>query len=219
MVDCGLAVGRAGGRVSCQHQFVYDLDGVRVDMPALIKFENPIRLGKLTKILEIRGAGTYFHWTVFAVSAFILAGVAARPGLSLLGLTCYFGVLLIHEAGHLVAAQRKGCRVQSIEIYPFFGITRFETPWARLDHCVIAWGGVIAQGFVFIPLIAWVVTHGYSRFESLDLIFAVLGFFSLGVAIFNLLPFSPLDGAIAWRIFPELLAKRKRNIPRRPIYR
>jgi len=56
MVDCRLAAGGAGGRVNCQ--FVYDLDGVRIDMPALIKFENPIRLGKLTKILEIRGAGT-----------------------------------------------------------------------------------------------------------------------------------------------------------------
>jgi membrane-associated protease RseP (regulator of RpoE activity) len=32
---------------------------------------------------------------------------------------------------------------------------------------------------------------------------AILGFFSMGVAAINLLPFSPLDGATAWAIIPE----------------
>jgi stage IV sporulation protein FB len=188
-------------------------------MPALIKIANPIRFQKLTKVMQIRGVDTYVHWSVFAVVAFILAGVIADPGLSLLGLICYFAVLLIHEAGHLIAAQRKGCRVLSIELYPVFGVTRFETPWSRLDHCAIAWGGVIAQALVFIPLIGWIVTHGYTRVEGLNMIFAILGFFSFAVAIFNLLPFPPLDGAVAWHLLPEILAERRRKIPRKPTYR
>jgi Zn-dependent protease len=188
-------------------------------MPPLLNIANPIRFQKLTKVMQIRGVDTYVHWSVFAVVAFILAGVLAHPGLSLLGLMCYFAVLLLHEAGHLIAAQRRGCLVLSIELYPVCGVTRFEMPWSPRDHCAIAWGGVIAQALVFIPLIGWILTHGYTRVDGINMILAILGFFSFGVAIFNLLPLSPLDGAVAWRLLPEILAERRRKIPRQPRYR
>ena len=188
-------------------------------MPPLIRIWNPIRFQKLTRVMQIRGVDTYVHWTVFAVGAFILAGVVAHPGLTLLGLGCYFVVLLIHEAGHLIAAQSKGCQVLSIELYPICGVTRFETPRSRRDHCVIAWGGVVAQAIIFCPLIGWLLTHGYTRVEGINMIFAILGFFSLGVAIFNLLPFRPLDGATAWRLIPEVFAGRRKKFPPKPSYR
>jgi Zn-dependent protease len=188
-------------------------------VPPLIKISSPIRPGKLTKVMQIRGVDTYIHWSVFAVAAFILAGVGHRPGLTLLGLLSYLAVLLIHESGHLIAAQRKGCRVLSIQLYPVFGVTRFETPWSRLDHCVIAWGGVLAQAVVFIPLIAWVSIFGYTRAEGLNMIFAILGFFSLGIAIINLLPMAPLDGATAWGLLPAILAERRSRVSRKPKYR
>jgi membrane-associated protease RseP (regulator of RpoE activity) len=187
--------------------------------PPLIKFPNPIHIDKLTKVMEIRGVDTYLHWSVFAISAFILTGVISHPGLTILGLGCYYSILLLHEAGHLYFAQRKGCRVLSIEIYPVFGLTTFEAPWSKLDHCVIAWGGVIGQALVFIPLIAWGTIFGYTRFGAVNMIFAILGFFSLVIAIFNLLPIERLDGWIAWQILPELWAERKRKIPRKPMYR
>ena len=178
-------------------------------MPALFQFANPIRLDTRTKIGKIRGVDTYVHWTVFVVAAVILAGVLRRPGLTLLGLVAYWGVLLIHETGHLIAAQRLGCEVFSIDLYPIFGVTRFGTPWSRLDHCKIAWAGVLAQAVVALPLIAWVAVFGNTRYETLNMIFVILGFFSVGVAIFNLIPAPPLDGATAWGIFPALLAERR----------
>jgi membrane-associated protease RseP (regulator of RpoE activity) len=185
----------------------------------LIKLSNPIRFGKLTNVMQIRGVDTYVHWSVFAVAAFILAGVVRQPGRTLLGLVLYLAVLLIHESGHLIAAPRKGCRVQSIQLYPIFGITRFETPWSRLDHCIIAWGGVLAQAVVFIPLVAWVAVFGYLQAVGIAMIFAILGFFSLGVAVFNLVPVPPLDGSIAWGIVPALLGERRSRISRKPTYR
>jgi Zn-dependent protease len=178
-------------------------------MAPLFKFTNPIRFDKRTKIGQVRGVDTYVHWTVFLVAAVILAGVLRRPGLTLLGLTAYWGVLLIHETGHLIAAQRLGCTVFSIELYPIFGVTRFGTPWSRVDHCKIAWAGVLAQAVVAVPLVAWVAAFGYTRFEALNMLFVILGFFSLGVAVFNLIPTPPLDGATAWGIFPALLAQRR----------
>lgn len=178
-------------------------------MPPPFKFANPIRFDKRTKIGQIRGVDTYVHWTVFLVAAIILAGVLHRPGFTLLGLAAYWGVLIIHETGHLIAAQKLGCQVFSIEIYPIFGITRFGTPWSRLDHCVIAWAGVLAQAIVALPLVTWVAVFGYTRFEAVNMLFAILGFFSLGVAAFNLLPKAPLDGATAWGIFSAFLARRR----------
>jgi membrane-associated protease RseP (regulator of RpoE activity) len=178
-------------------------------MPPLFKFDNPIRLEKLTKIGKLRGVDLYVHWTVFLVAAVILAGVLRNPLPSLLGLAAYWGVLLVHEAGHLIAAQRLGCTVFSIELYPVFGVTRFATPWSRFDHCVISWAGVIAQVVIAVPLVAWVAVFGYTRFEVVNMLFAILGFFSLGVAALNLLPTRPLDGAVAWGIFSAFVERKR----------
>lgn len=177
--------------------------------PPVVRFITPIRIDKLTRVVQIRGVDTYIHWTVFVVAALMLANVGNRPWLTLTGLASYLSVLLIHEIGHLIAAQRLGCRVNSIKLYPVFGVTCFEIPWTRLDHCVIAWGGVVAQAIVAIPLVLWIWVFGFTRIQSVNAIFAILGYFSLAVALINLLPISPLDGAIAWGLLPALLARRR----------
>jgi Zn-dependent protease len=177
--------------------------------PPVVRFITPIRIEKLTRVVQIRGVDTYVHWSVFVIAALMLANVRSRPWLTLIGLVSYLSVLLIHEIGHLIAAQRLGCRVNSIKLYPVFGITNFEIPWTRLDHCVIAWGGVMAQAMVAIPLVLWVSLFGYTRIQSVNAIFAILGYFSLGVALFNLLPIPPLDGATAWGLLPALRARKR----------
>jgi membrane-associated protease RseP (regulator of RpoE activity) len=177
--------------------------------PPIVRFVNPIRIDKLTKVVQIRGVDTYVHWSVFVVAALMLANVRSRPALTIVGLVSYLSVILIHEIGHLIAAQRLGCKVNFIKLYPVFGITNFEIPWTRLDRCVIAWSGVLAQAVVAIPLVAWVSVFGYSRIDAINAVFAILGFFSLGVAVFNLLPFPPLDGATAWGLLPALLARKR----------
>ena len=171
--------------------------------PKLIEVPLPIQVKKLTEIMRIQGTPVYVHWSVLVIVLLILAGVIRRPVESLLAMTAYLSVLLIHETGHLVAARRMHCFVDEIRLYPIFGITKFQAPWSKFDHCVIAWGGVIAQTVVAAPIIGFVSIFGYSRFEPINAIFAILGFFSLGVALFNLLPVRPLDGSIAWAIVPE----------------
>jgi stage IV sporulation protein FB len=117
-------------------------------------------------------------------------------------------VLLIHESGHMLVAHRMGCEVFSIELYPIFGITRFQTPWSRLDHCKIAWGGVLAQAVVAVPFVIWVAVMGFTRFEAVNAVLALLSFFSLGVALFNLIPVPPLDGSVAWGLIPAVIKRR-----------
>src|SRR5258708_28296118 len=110
--------------------------------------------GKLFEVMEINGVKVYFHWSVLFMGAIIFLGALEEPSLAVVVLACDYGVILTHECGHMIAAQRKRCPVSSIELYPPWGITRFDEPYSRFDHCVIAWGGVAAQALVGVPLIA-----------------------------------------------------------------
>jgi Zn-dependent protease len=47
--------------------------------------------------------------------------------------------------------------------------------------------------------------------------FAILGYFSLCVAAFNLLPVPRLDGAIAWGIIPALIERARMGRRKRPV--
>jgi Zn-dependent protease len=169
--------------------------------------------------MRVKGVDVSVHWSVLVIAALILCSALRRPVMAVVGLTAYLSVLLIHECGHLIVAHQRRCAVFGIELYPIYGITRFETPWSRFDHCVIAWGGVLAQMIVALPLVAWVAIFGYTRFEPVNVVLALLGFFSLGVAVFNLLPFPPLDGITAWGIVPALIQRARARPNSRPGWR
>ncbi len=165
------------------------------------------KLSKLVEVMEINRVKVFFHWSVLLLGAIIMLEALEDPLLAFVVLASYFGVILIHECGHMIAAQRKRCAVWSIELYPLWGITRFDEPYSRIDLCVIVWGGVVAQAIVAVPLVAWVEVFGFTRFQTVNAILAILGFFSLSIAAFNLLPIPPLDGAIAWRLLPALFKR------------
>jgi Zn-dependent protease len=171
--------------------------------------------------MQIKGVNVYVHWSVLLIAAILLLNAVNRPVMVLAGMACWLGILLIHECGHLLVAQRKKCHVFEIEIYPILGVIRYEPPWSRVDHGLIAWGGVAAQAVVAIPCVALILVFGYSRFEIVNEVLVLLGFFSLLIAAFNLLPFPPLDGATAWKLIPALytMARNHRKRPPTPRYR
>jgi Zn-dependent protease len=118
-------------------------------------------------------------------------------------------------------ARHRGCVVWAIEVYPIHGITRYDAPRSELDRCVIAWGGVLAQAAIAIPLVAWVGAFGYTSLEPINAVIALLGFFSLAQAALNLLPIPHLDGSQAWQLFPLLIRRfyaraRRANARRSP---
>jgi stage IV sporulation protein FB len=179
------------------------------------KIKNRIKLKRLTEIMQIRGVRVYAHWSVLLIGSVILLGAIERPAETLAAWTAYFGVILLHECGHMLAAQWKGCEVTAIELYPIHGFVRFREPWSRYDDAVIAWGGVVAQAAVAVPLLIWVGIFGFTRFGAVNVAIGILGYYSLAIAVFNLIPVSPLDGAKAWYLIPELI-KRVRGGQTKP---
>src|SRR5882724_2613887 len=147
------------------------------------------KLNKLIEVTQIRGVKVFVPWSVFLIGALIILGAVEDAPLAFTVLGSYYGVILLHECGHMVAAQRKGCAVWSIELYPLWGITRFGEPYSRYDHCVIAWGGLVAQALVAVPLL---VVFGHTRFQAVNAILAIFGFFSLSTIVLNLFPIRPL---------------------------
>src|SRR5262245_35095400 len=113
---------------------------------------------RLHELMTIRGVKVYAHWSVLLIGAAILVAALEEPGPALGVLLSYYTVILVHECGHLILAQRKGCTVWSVELYPLWGITRFSEPYSRFDHCIIAWGGVAAQAIVGVPIVVWAET-------------------------------------------------------------
>jgi uncharacterized membrane protein YphA (DoxX/SURF4 family) len=70
-----------------------------------------MKLRKLTEIMEISGVRVYAHWSVLLIGTLILFGALERPAETVAAWTFYFGVILIHECGHMIAAHRKGYEV------------------------------------------------------------------------------------------------------------
>ncbi|RME50997.1 MAG: CBS domain-containing protein [Caldilineae bacterium] len=139
-----------------------------------------------------------------------LRGLAFGALLTLL----VFGIVLLHELGHSLAALRFGIAVRDITLLPIGGVARLERmPQKPVQELVVAVAGPLVNvvlALLSIPVL-WHLTGGYplailfagplrANFSGL---FVFLFIINLSLLIFNLIPAFPLDGG---RIFRALLA-------------
>jgi Zn-dependent protease len=172
---------------------------------------------RLLRVARLRGVPVFVHWSVPVLAAVALLGSGRKLPSAIVAILAYLGMLLIHETGHRLVATRRGYTVYAIEVYPIHAVTRTEAARSELDRSLIAWGGVVAQFIAAAPLTACIIVLGYSRFDEVNAALAVLGFMSPGIALLNLIPMRPLDGAAAWHLFPLLWRRRRtRRDPARP---
>lgn len=114
--------------------------------------------------------------------------VAAGYFLELLTL---FGIVLIHELGHMAAAKSFGWRIRSVQLLPFGGVVESEesgTVPAR-EEIIVALAGpaqhvwMIAMAPLFVHMGLWDAVWANYFIEG-----------NLMIGLFNLLPIPPLDG-------------------------
>ena len=175
-----------------------------------------MRFTKYIEIMRIEKVPVYAHWSLLCVTAVVLIGAVQRPAEMLSVCGSYYALILLHECGHLFAARRLGCEVISIRLYPVFGVTHFEEPGSQIDHAMIAWAGVGAQMLIAIPMFVWLKFFGFTKFDVVNVALGMFGYYSVLLAVLNLIPSPPLDGAIAWRIVPAFVRRtRNREMPER----
>jgi stage IV sporulation protein FB len=165
-------------------------------------------------VARVRGVPIFVHWSVPAIALFIAGAGVHILGTAVAVILAYLGMLLIHELGHQLVARAKGCHVLAIELYPLHGLCRFTEPFDAFDDALIAWGGVLAQFVVAIPFAIYATWFGFTSVAPVSVVIAIFGAFSPAIALLNLIPIKPLDGAKAWTLVPILWRRARR--PRRP---
>jgi Zn-dependent protease len=153
---------------------------------------------------RIVGARLHIHWSAL-VAAGILFGMSLRqPVHAVVVVICYFGLILLHEAGHALVAKRLG--YAPIDVYLTFihGLCVYEHPDTIKEDAMVAWGGVLAQVVVAVPVIALAHTTSLGSLPLFPIIVSIFGYLSVAVAVINIAPAKGLDGAIAWRLVPIL---------------
>lgn len=146
--------------------------------------------------------GTYYGVRIkincfFLVLLGLLAFLERLPETLLL-----FGIVTVHELAHVVVARRLGQRVEEIELLPFGGVARVESP-LELNPAVertVAVAGPMAN---FVLLGAGLFFLTYRILSPSWVRFFVEANAALG--LFNLLPALPLDGG---RILRSYLVER-----------
>jgi len=167
------------------------------------------------KHLRIYGAPVYIHKINLAIIAILLIFTLNDPISGPITLFSYLSIILLHEFGHAFFVKKLGYETHTIYLGVVHGLCEYELPHNMKHQAIIAWGGVLAQLFVAIPLIIVSQTTDISRVQGVSQIIAFLGYISAFIAVVNLAPARGFDGETAWKIFPILIKEKFNKKPKR----
>jgi Zn-dependent protease len=150
---------------------------------------------------RVFGAPIYIHWSVIAAIVLILFVYRQDPIIVTIALLSFFSIIFVHEVGHAALANSMGYQVFALRICLIHGVCEYQAPSYEWDEVKVAWGGVLAQ--IWIAAIVFTAASlGARHFAYFGPILVFLGYYSLLVVPYNLLPIQGLDGYTAWRIIP-----------------
>lgn len=152
-----------------------------------------LRIGRLAGI-DLR-----VHWS-FPVGALLFTRARFEPVLWF----SFLVIIVVHELGHAAAVKSSGFSVSGIDVTGLGGQCRWRGRGSDLERAWIAWGGVLAQ--LLLLVVTLIVRAIWGPPQSRAALLASEAFIdiNLWIAALNLVPFAPLDGAEAWRLFGEL---------------
>jgi Zn-dependent protease/predicted transcriptional regulator len=167
------------------------------------------------KVGRIAGIDVQIHVTFLILVAFVVFQHYQPRGdwgdvlAGLLLTAALFGIVVLHELGHALAARRYGIRTRDITLLPIGGVARLERmPEDPRQELVVALAGP-AVNVALAALLAAFLVPAAALSSLLD--FQLVGGSFLGalllanvvMALFNLIPAFPMDGG---RVLRALLA-------------
>ena len=156
------------------------------------------------KNLQILGAEVFVHWT--SLPCALIPIFPLVNGFLEVTICVAFLLLLmfLHEVGHAFAAKKLGYQPTAIILKDVHGYCLYEflnNSTIEKDEAKIAWGGVLAQLIIAVPLIILSATTSLFSEKLMTFVVVVFGYYSVLMVIINLLPFKTLDGSKAWKLF------------------
>lgn len=127
-----------------------------------------------------------------------LLGAAAATGL--------FVCVLLHEFGHSLTAMHYGYRIESITLWLFGGVARFEEmpeDWKQ-EFTVAVAGPIVSVALGVLSYLAFQVVP--VEVPTVQFVLAYLALTNIALAVFNMLPGFPMDGG---RVLRALLARTR----------
>lgn len=161
------------------------------------------------RICTLFGIRVNAHWSVAVVALLLGASLANSIGwlVGSLGVVAFLASILVHEFSHALTARRFGVGTESIQLWALGGIARLdrESPNARAEGWIAAAGPLASMVLGGAGVAAWRLLADGSTLNAFHGLLGWLGLINVFLAVFNLLPGSPLDGgrilkAVRWSI-------------------
>jgi Zn-dependent protease/predicted transcriptional regulator len=173
------------------------------------------KIGRIAGI-EVRIHATFLILLAWVAFGGVLAGGAGSGLGSLALLLAVFGIVVLHELGHALAARRYGIKTRDIVLLPIGGVSRLERlPTEPTEQLWVAVAGPLVNVVLAALLLAYLAVRGevgslgswtMARGGSIA---GNLFWINVSLAVFNLLPAFPMDGGRALR---ALLATRMQDV-------
>jgi len=161
------------------------------------------------------GVPVRFHFTFWLLVIWLVVltagGKQSWAGAALFVFGLFFSILL-HEAGHALAARKYGIRTQEIVMLPIGGLARLERQPKAGEEFWVAFAGPLVNFLIGVGLlgVTWItggrIALEHWREASDHNIVSRLAVANLVLALFNLLPAFPMDGG---RVLRSLLAEKR----------
>jgi Zn-dependent protease/predicted transcriptional regulator len=180
----------------------------------------------------VSGIGIYVHWTFLillgwlGVSSFTRGERLADALLGFALVAALFGVVVLHELGHALAARRYGIPTKDITLLPIGGVARLERmPEDPKEELVVALAGPAVNVLLAILCFVGIATHVLASVSAglaqlgmlmanqqqlrtlsespLGNFLAIMLVVNVTMIVFNLLPAFPMDGG---RVLRAVLA-------------
>lgn len=144
---------------------------------------------------RFRGAPIRVHWSVL-VGILVFSGFSFDPVRWL----AVIALIILHEIGHALIVHRLGYQVVAVQVHGFGGHCEWAGDPTRADQAAIAWGGVLAQGLLWIVASIVLLVVGQPSSHALAAVLDVFTYTNAYSILLNLMPIPPLDGSKAWEL-------------------